>query len=490
MKRIKYMLMGLISLFSATSCDKYLTVNPKTQMTQEVLFSAQDGFKDALTGVYIQMKSTSGYGQNLTYTTMEQLLSNWDVTANTTEQKLGLFNYTDTNVDALMTSIYSQQYKVIAGINAILGQIDQNKEVFSTPGLYELIKAECLALRAYCHFDILRIWGPIPTLVPTTNSLPPYVTVLSNAANPLVSYSTFQTLLLQDLAEAEILLKSVDPILNYSLLDLGRPGSINQTTFNPADTYFAYRYLRMNYYAVKALQARSNLWFGKSKEAYDAAKVVLAAVNPDGSSKFKLGVSADMTAKDFALINEQIFGLYVFDLYTKYNNLFSSGTLKKGSTATTVTTQLYGNTGTDIREVNLWVLITQPNQAKTNICQKYNVPQTPGSGFADLNRIPMLRLSELYLILIETTTNPAEAQSLWAAFRTARNIPVTTLPSDPAQVQSTLVTEYRKEFLAEGQAFYAYKRVNLPKAGFLWCPAAATPNYLFPLPKTESLPSN
>jgi starch-binding outer membrane protein, SusD/RagB family len=490
MKKIKYIVAGFLILLATTSCEEYLTVNPRTQMTQEVLFNSQNGFKDALTGVYIQMKSNSIYGLNMTMTVMEQLISNWDVTANKVDQKLGLFNYTDAEVDGVMTVIYSQEYKVISSLNAILAQIDAKKDVFTTPGLYELIKGECLALRAFCHFDVLRLWGPIPSAVPATNSIPPYVTALSNSPNPLISYAQFQSLLLQDLKDAETLMKDVDPILKYSLLDLGRPGSITVTTFNPTDNFLAYRYLKMNYYAVKALQARANLWFNKNADALAAAKVVIAALNPDGTAKFRLGTAADMTAKDYALINEQIFSIYDFSLYTKYNNQFANGTLKKGTAATTVTSQLYGSTGTDIREVNLWVLLTQPNQAKTYILQKYSVPSTPGTGFNDLNRIPMIRLSEMYFIAIETTTDAAEAQSLWAAFRTARNITVTTLPTDPAQVQAALTTEYRKEFFGEGQAFFAYKRLNTPKPNVLWVPAAATPNYIIPMPKNESLSSN
>jgi len=488
-KNIKYIILVLVGLLGTTSCKKYLTVNPKTQMTQDVLYSTQGGFKDALTGVYIQFKSNTLYGQSLTMTTTEQLISNWDVTAYALDQKLGLFNFTDATVDGQMTSIYSQEYTVISSINAILAQIDVNKPVFTTPGLYELIKGECLAMRAYCHFDIMRIWGPIPSAVPAGNIMPPYVTVLSKVANPLISYTQYQTMLLKDLADAETLLQKVDPILNYSMLDLGRPGS-TATTFNPTDTYFAYRYLRFNYYAVKALQARANLWFNKPADAYAAAKVVMSALNPDGTPKFKLGVLSDMQAKDYSLSMEHIFGIYDFSLSTKYANLFGNGTLKKGTAATTVTSQLYGSTSTDIREVNLWVLITQPNQAKTYICQKYNVPATAGTGNADLNRIPLLRLSEMYFIAIETTTDLVEAQNLWNAFRVARNITASTLPVDPIQLQTALTTEYRKEFIAEGQAFFAYKRLNSPKANILWVPTAATPNYLFPMPKTESLATN
>ena len=482
MKNIRFLITAIIGVITLSSCQKYLTVSPRTQIVQTDRLSTESGYKDALTGVYIQMKSNNSYGQNLTMTTIEQLISSWDVTTNTTEQKLGLFNYTDANVDALMTSIYAQQYTTIASVNAILGQIDVNKSAFTTPGLYELIKGECLAIRAYCHFDILRIWGPIPSAVGSA-TIPPYVTTLSNQPNSLTNYNQFQGQLLTDLTDAENLLKGVDPILNYSLLNLSRPGS-TLTNFNPTDTYFAFRYLRMNYYAVKALQARAYLWFNNTAKAYECSKVVINATNPDGTVKFRLGTTADMTAKDYALTPEQIFGLYDFNLYNKYNNLFANGTLKKGTAATTITTQLYGNTGTDIREANLWLLVTQANQSKTYICQKYNVPQTVASAQADVNRIPMLRISEIYFIAMETAPL-AEAQALWAAYRTARNITVTTLPSDPVLLQSTLLPEYRKEFYAEGQAFYAYKRMNSLTASVLFVPTGSVINYLFPLPKTE-----
>jgi len=65
MNKIITIIIGLIGLVSLNSCDDYLSVNPKTQMTQDVLYSSESGFKDALTGVYIQMKSNSIYGQSL-----------------------------------------------------------------------------------------------------------------------------------------------------------------------------------------------------------------------------------------------------------------------------------------------------------------------------------------------------------------------------------------------------------------------------------------
>ncbi|TKC09153.1 RagB/SusD family nutrient uptake outer membrane protein [Pedobacter frigoris] len=476
MKNIKYTVMLLLVMMSISSCKKYLTINPKTEMDRDVLFSNESGFKDALTGVYIQMKEEKSYGKAMTMTTLESLISSWDVTANSTEQRLGLFNYTDAGAETALSDIYGQEYKIIASINAILEQIDAKKDIFS-PGMYEMIKGECLALRAYCHFDVLRLFGPVPTAPAVGNQLH-YVQNLSTKPDAAVSYETFKTLLLKDLADAEALEKEVDPFTKNSILDF------KNGVFKTDNNFLNYRYTRMNYYAIKALQARAYLWFNDQQKAYDCARLVIDAKDNDGKPKFRLGTAADMTAKDYVLTCEHIFGLYDFKLFTRYNTIFATGLLKKGNAETTIKTQLYGNTGTDIREANLWELLTI-SASKSYIYKKYQSIETPANMAVDFKQIPMLRVSEMYLIAIETAP-AAEAQVLWNAFRTARNLTPLVIAADPLQRQSDMIKEYRKEFYAEGQAFFAYKRINAAKTSVLFAPAAATVNYLVPMPKTET----
>lgn len=481
MTPIKYIITGLLGIaICATSCKKWLTVQPKTQMPADVLFTTESGFQDALTGVYIQMKSVSAYGQHMTFGTVERLTSSWDVTTNTTEQRLGLFNYSDEGVQNALSSIYAQEYKIISSINAILAETDTHRDVFISAGSYEMMKGECLALRAYCHLDLLRLFGPVPGNIQGGTVLP-YVKKISREPNQHLAYNQYKTELLNDLTEAAALLKDADPFTKYSQADLSDPTSVN-SPFKPENTYSAFRFLRMNYYAVKALQARAYLWFQDNASAYTCAKEVINAKNPDGNAKFRLGVLSDMAGGNFNLSMEHIFGLYDFQLATKFEQQFTSGALKKGSAVTTVNNQLYGNTGTDIRETNLWALITLANGSKCYIMKKYTAA-TASTAIAPF-QIPMLRVSEMYLVAAETA--PAgEGQQYWEAFRTARNITISTLPADPAQVQLELVKEYRKEFFAEGQGFFAYKRINAPKASFLWAPSAATINYLVPLPLNE-----
>ncbi|MBO9153632.1 RagB/SusD family nutrient uptake outer membrane protein [Chitinophaga sp. GCM10012297] len=481
MTSMKYILTGLLGIaICSSSCKKWLTVQPKTQMPADVLFSTESGFQDALTGVYIQMKSSGAYGQQMTFGTIERLTSSWDVTSNSTEQRLGLFNYGDEGVQGALSSVYGAEYGIIAGINAILGEVDAKRDVFQSEGSYEMMKGECLALRAYCHLDLLRLFGPVPGNIPGGTVLP-YVTKISRVPNEHVSYEEYKAALLKDLAEAETLMKDVDPFIKYSQADLTNPGG-SSSPFRPENSYSGWRYLRMNYYAVKALQARAYLWFSDNAAAYAAARTVIDAKNPDGNAKFRLGTLSDMSGGNLNLSVEHIFGLYDFQLETKYQANFVSGNFKKGSSVTTVRNQLYGNTGTDIREANLWELVTLLNGSKCYILKKYRA-STDGSQVAPF-QIPMLRIAEMYLIAAEAA--PAgEGQQYWEAFRTARNIAVTTLPGDPVQAQLELVKEYRKEFFGEGQGFFAYKRIDAPKASFLWAPSAAVINYTPPLPLSE-----
>ncbi|WP_316751728.1 RagB/SusD family nutrient uptake outer membrane protein [Pedobacter gandavensis] len=474
MKNLKYIIvMLLLVALTNTSCKDYLNVNPKTEMTQEVLFSTEGGFKDALNGIYIQMKGANLYGRAMTMTTIEYPISNWDGDATISTSvayKLARFNYTDAGVESSLSAIYSAEYKVIAGINSILDHVDENKYVFKTPGVYETIKAECLALRAYCHLDILRLFGPIPTDINTGNKLA-YVTHLSKTPNPLLSFSAFQEALLKDLTDAEGLVKDIDPIVKNVI---------------PTDAYFAYRNLKMNYYAVKALQARAYLWFKNQGKAYECAKIVIDAKDAKGNPTFRLGLAGDMAAKDYVLTCEHIFGLDDFALYTKYSSLYANGVLRKGSDNSVINSQLYGNTGTDIREVNLWELINLPQSiAQGYVLKKYKVDESS----KNFKQIPLLRISEMYMIAIEST-QAGDAQALWTAFCTTRNIQQTTLPSDHSLLQNVLLNEYRKEFYAEGQAFFAYKRLNAPKANILFVPGDATVNYLIPMPKTEGATLN
>jgi len=163
---------------------------------------------------------------------------------------------------------------------------------------------------------------------------------------------------------------------------------------------------------------------------------------------------------------------------------YSNGVLKKGTTVTLIKNTLFGNTNTDIREQSLWILNTLPNGAKAHIIRKYEAkdPKTVLMN-TDYKQIPMLRMSEMYLIAAEAAPF-TEGIALLKEFRDSRSLKLTN-PSNDLELKREIIKEYRKEFYAEGQGFFNYKRNNVVKADFLFIPNAATINYVLPLPKVE-----
>ena len=101
--------------------------------------------------------------------------------------------------------------------------------------------------------------------------------------------------------------------------------------------------------------------------------------------------------------------------------------------------------------------------------------------------MPVLRKSEAYYIAAECLkdSNPKRAVELLNLVREARNLSLYPLPETLTanEIQEEVGKEYRKEFLAEGQMFYYYKRLNADRiegAG-----VSATNVYVLPMPDTE-----
>ena len=74
--------------------------------------------------------------------------------------------------------------------------------------------------------------------------------------------------------------------------------------------------------------------------------------------------------------------------------------------------------------------------------------------------IPLIRLAEMYLILIENLPWQ-EAQEYFNTYRQARGMGVNIGFNSDSEKLQRVEKEYRKEFYAEGQMFYYYKRHNI-----------------------------
>ncbi len=488
MKMYRWILYSIMVLLSV-SCKKFLQVTPRTESPEELTYSTEEGFKKVLTGVYIQMKDTSLYGKALVFGTMEHLVSSWDVRQGSAEWGLNRHDYAAQDVVAKFDSIYTHMYAAIANLNALLKNMDERRGVFSSEMMYRLVKGEALGLRAYLHLDLLRIYGPVPSKQNASPILS-YVKTVSKKVHPKVDFKTFIGELLRDLEAAEELLGSIDPITKYSLLQLRNPAK--NTPFDPADDFYSHRMLRMNVYAVKALMARTYIWDGDIHKACAIAKELVNVKDVNGTAKFRLGTDVDLGKNDFALINEHIFGLFDHNLEKKFDQYFASGSLKKGNTPDAVKRQLYGNVTEDIRNNRLWEMRILSNTDRINVLKKYNVQEYGGKeghgGIVDeveLKQIPLIRISELYLLLAEAGEEN-EAQLYWNRYLSSRGLPNRQLPQGIPARRDEIMNEFRREFFGEGQAFYTYKRMEAMANKIIFKSPTSAVEYRIPEPLRET----
>ena len=450
-----------------TSCNDWLDVKPETEETLDEIFSKQQGYQDVLIGSYLNLKSEALYGEHLTFGNIEYLAQHWTYETETSGEQLSRFNYKSKYAENAFSRIFGEMYHTIAELNMMLQNIDHSGAHFEK-GIYEIIKGEALAMRAYCHFDLLRIFGPIPSNV-SGKSILPYVKEAHIDYHQHLPYTEYVTLLEQDLLEAEKLLKEYDPIVNTEQLS---GLSVSATNF------LKDRKRRLNYYAIKALEARFYLWLGgedNKAKACTCAKEVISAKNTYGDMLYKLGSMQDITDANYSFPSEHIFSIYDFKLFSKAKMNFTGAVVYKKDKSL-IKTDFFKAGTTDIRQM-LWNEEIADNQSRSYTITKYIQPESEAN-----NLIPMIRLSEMYFIVMECGTLD-EANKLYEDFCIQRDIKPITITNNE-QLNDMLIEEYNKEFYGEGQMFYTYKRMNVSE--MKWAMDLGNEDsYVVPLPRKE-----
>ena len=202
MKRtIYYMIIGYLLL--GTGCSDWLSVNPKDKVEQKEMFSDENGFKNALIGNYIMLKDSKLYGKTLTMEFCENLAQHWKTNPQAIDGYTAAYDYKNTEVEELIEEIYGKFYNTIVNINNLLDYVDNG---VLTSDMHDLIKGEALAMRAFCHLDILRLFGPIPG-EQTKDRILSYVRTVSKNYHEVNTWEEYVGYLEKDLNYAEVLLK-------------------------------------------------------------------------------------------------------------------------------------------------------------------------------------------------------------------------------------------------------------------------------------------
>ncbi len=453
------------------SCNDWLDVQPRSQVEDTELFETESGYKEALAGIYSSMVSTNSYTKEATFGFIGVLGQEWDFYYSSQYDDVAAYNYDAAMPTSYIRNLWANNYSGISNANNLLSHIDDHQELFSTDN-HAVIKGEALALRAFLHFDLLRCFGVSYAVNPDQPAIP-YSTALSYRVFPQLTVHEVAEKVIKDLLDAETLLKAADPIVT------GR--EITETIDNG---YLLNRQMHLNYYAVKALEARVYLWMGENDKALDAAKEVIE------SGKFSWSTVANMQAGyDRCFADEHLFALNNLTLTADIaDKFFSDGSQYSFAVTRDRLLDYFDNATQDYRYTFLFKS-GSATHANNRYLMKYD--EASGSNTYYKYKMPLIRLSEMYLIKSEVEYrqgllqgNTDAAKITLNQLRVARNLPA--LNELPADFDLELIREYRREFLGEGQLFFLYKRLNRNNILYSNVDAVAEKVYTFPLPITET----
>lgn len=430
--------------FCVAGCSNWLDVKPDDRVIENELFKTEDGFLLALNGIYIEMNHENLYGGSMLFDGIEVLGQQYALSAIQRGQgSLANFDYSADYCRGFAEAVWTKAYSLIMNVNKLLDQAEARRDMF-TGDSYELITGEALGLRAFLHFDLLRLFGPVYSTGKDKPAIPYYKGYSLNVGDILTAEQALDKII-DDLLEAEVRL-AVDPVI-----DNGPMNSHDETT--GIDTW-RYRSLRMNYYAVKALQARAYLYGGHKAEALAAAKAVVD-VQEEWFPFTPEGRIVGTTTPDRVFSSELIFCMQNTQRGDIYTELFSiEGDVSKTDYIYSAKGRLNTIYGTlrndDWRYSQIWQLET----GDLRTFRKYETEGNVDEYYTYL--LPLIRVTEMYYIIAETTADEQEALDCINLVLVNRGLP----RIDATKVGETIAAEYRKEFFGEGQYFFYAKRVN------------------------------
>ncbi|MCC8173685.1 MAG: RagB/SusD family nutrient uptake outer membrane protein [Odoribacter sp.] len=478
----------LLVFFSA--CNSWIDIDPADRVSGREIFSNREGFLKALNGVYVELTTDALYGKNMSVGLVDVMGQYYAIGGDThSYYYYSSHNYTNDVVKSGFENIWQKAYAMIVNCNIIIEECGDSNPYLPSE-YFGLVKGEAKALRAMLHFDLFRFFGPIWQNHDKSQKYIPYVTNTDQEISPLLTAEEFIVYVMKDLNEALELLETSDPVIL-----LGKEGVRNEA--NPTgNNDFYYRQYRLNYFAVKTLLARAQLWMGQTQEAFMIAKSIIDAVQEPDNEIFPFVTNSDATnasIPDRVFSSEVMFSLYTVSRGNIYNQLFNPE-LEPNFLLT------FAGTLTDGRVDELY---DDKNDYRYRIWESYNknglyvLHHTKFKDYestsSNVNKfrymMPLIRLSEVYLIAAECSANLQEGVQYLNTLRRNRNC-FDLNPGSKEELQSDIDSEFRKEVLGEGQMFFYYKRhamQNIPN-GALTTGNRNIPleSYVVPLPDSET----
>lgn len=449
MKTMKYIIICTLALMM-TSCEDFLNITPDGQAKRDELLNTEQGIEDALFGVYSQMRSTTLYGQELHFSALEIMAHNLYCDGHKLATALGKFDYANTDVKSLFASIWTSMYKNISNVNSILdAPLVANAEKYP----FTLYRGEALGLRAFMHFDLVRLFAQQYTVNPDADGIP-YATEFSLKTPEFESLEENYGHIIEDLLEAERLLADEDEHEGERAFMLDR-----QTHFNVR--------------AVQATLARVYLTMGNKEKALEYAEKVIK----DGKYILKEKTEVENDIAGVLSKKECVFGIYHPHFYTQVFAKLQQTTTRYSLDLRNDYLSVYEkeSSGLDFRTTAYFTTVplgSEQIDRLSKLTDIYEMQNIVASRPADLILgINMIRIPEMYYIAMEALLDSDYDKALdyynyVREHRGLNNFEETVIDEESGEVRNNVLTlqhindERYKEYIGEGMLFFNMKRLN------------------------------
>lgn len=369
--------------------------------------------------------------------------------------------WTGTYASAGFNAIWSSAYTAILNANVVLDALEEFPNVLTATDS-KTIKAEMIALRAMLHFDLVRLFGPIPASKPDGLTVP-YANSAEIVKRDRLPLDVIMTQhIIPDLTTAQDLLKDVDPILTDGVLnsDGGDDGNWER-----------YRQLRLNYYAVTLLKARAYMWVGDYDNALAQAKLITD--NADVETTFPWvnpnSILGGPARPDRVFSTECLFGFYNSEIKNIYDNNFS-GTLdiavvlqpRRG-----YITILFPNES-DYRRQSQWASSVSAS-SDFDFAKYRSFTATKDNPEFWATFYGLMRKGEAYLIKAECLMRSeqlTDAIDCLNEFRSHRGENEMDAATTATALAKEIKFEYLRELRGEGQIYFNHKRNKQAFGGY------------------------
>lgn len=423
-------------------CDDFLTVQPKSDIKDADLFKTSEGCEDALYGAYSFLGSDELYGQMMRFYLPEALAQSYDA-SNLARALTDMMDYNHALSDPreVYGSAWTAMYRAVGYVNDFITNVEKYGKDFK---YYDCYLGEALGMRAFLHFDLVRLFAPSYTSKPDAQAIP-YVTRWIAKVTPFSTVKEVYGKILSDLKESERLLVATEKI-----------------TPEGNESFMKKRNLHFNLDATRATLARVYLTIGNPDSArFYAEQVIL-------TGKYKLAENSEMTSFVACVVSgkEAIWGIEQRDpieSLTKYFYAPLTGLLPRKDI-----TSFYVSEGKDNDLREKWFRSRSSDQgdaAKIAYFLKffdenhyYNPSSSPYQGTPGFC---MIRIAEMYLIAAEgwLKDDPAKATSYFDQMSTSRGRPSLKDAGKTVALKDINEERYR-EFFGEGQEWFNMKRQN------------------------------